>query len=826
MTHQLLLVDDNTEFRRSIEGYVGVLEWRYLESAGVEVPLLDTSLTTLVLLDFQLGRDGQAGDWLLNFRTQYPNLDMRIFLLTGNEGLDARLFFENNGLDGMLTKPFNLERLSELLPTGDASKSRESVEIAALLAETPSPEQWLTRAAQTLSPAIRLLQPPSLDVKYQNDAAKKFPLTVERRRGIEIMAGFLAKHPDQTRVVRMEWDSGTSGFLRRRMYRAEDVYWLAEDWLKAEDSDPGLIQLLSAKDWCETLDKLAGIMATQWGFTRVRYYRAIPLYKSDDVKLQPLWHHGGGFKNGDELAWYADFFRIQENDSSEAAFKDKAPWRIGEVGDDKEESSKGCKTIEWGNATRRAVVPIWKEDKPVALLSFDRRTDHLAPEEHPLAEENPWGTGISVSDMESMRGFLDTVKPLLIKISHDKQEQRMKEWHERLGMGLQATAIPDAKEAVMQVFDDFLKMENQRQGGMKLHSTMLLRCHDDGLLEIWAVAEIDGQNIPRNRLFETESLFGLAMKGVVVIHDMAAWWQENAYLLDECLPLLGATKECPPGYGSWLGLPLRQGNLVFGLLTAMTEERYEFTEPRVLALQESAERLQFMLLWGNAQAQRDWVARALAHEYREPINTLERLLDELPQQEQRDKAHALIRYLNASVENLRLLTETLDRLGGGAEQANVHETVTKVTVILSALYPSHISQPEISIPQNMTFAVPHEALFRILFNLMENACKYSPDGHPVRMVVQVVDGRGNIEVRNAAYRKIQLYDRKRIFLPYQRASDASSGKGAGIGLAVVRRLCLATGMECTLTDPGEGHSPSIAFTLSAPLVAQFQGVMP
>lgn len=830
MTHQLLLVDDNPEFRHSIKGYVSVLEWQYLESAGEDVPKLDVSLPTLVLLDFQLGRDGQAGDWLLAFRVQYPNLDVRIFLLTGDEGTEARHFSESHKLDGMLTKPFNLERLPELLPTGDSSRSRNNVEIA-LPEENLSSEQWLTQAARTISPAIRLLQPPSLVIKYQNDAAKEFPLTPTRRRGIEIMAGFLSKHPDQARVERVEWDKGTGGYLRRRMYRAKDIYWLQEEWLNIEDGYPKLTKLLSAKNWIEALEKLAGIMATQWGFTRVRYYRAISLYKNSTIKLMPLWQHGGGFKNADEEAWLGKSFYMLENDHTQAAFKDRNKlWCIGEVGDVNEDGGNAFKTIEWGNATHRVEVPVWDGDKAVALLAFDRRTDHLVSTQNSLAEDNPWGTDITETDMESMQGFLDTVKPWLIKISHDKQEQRMKEWRERLGKGLQqATAIPDAKDAVMHVFDDFLKMENLRLGGMKLNSTMLLRRHDDGLLEIWASAEKEEQGISRNRQFEAESLFAQAVKGVVVIHDMAAWWQENASQLDECLLLLGATKESPPRYGSWLGLPLRQGDSVFGLLTAITEEKYEFTEPRVLALQELADRVQFMLLWGNAQAQRDWLARALAHEYREPINSLERLLDELPQPEQRSKARAFIRYLNASVENLRLLTEKLDQLGEYTEPVNIYDVVVEVETILSALYPKHISLPEISIPQDLILAVPREALFRVLFNLLENACKYSkhsPESWPVRLIAQIVDGSGSIEIRNTAYRQIQPYDRKRIFLPYQRATDAPAGKGAGIGLAVVRRLCRATGMECTLTDPGEGNPPSIAFTLSAPLVAQHQGVTP
>ena len=824
MIRQLLLVDDNPEFRRSIQGYVSVLGWQYEESEGKEVPSLDTSLPTLVLLDFWLGNAGQAGEWLQAFRKQYPNLVTHIFLVTGDSSDEAQLFTENNKLDGMLTKPFNLERLPELLPTGDFQSVGNDTE------SLVSQELWLERAAKILPPALWLLKLPSLEIKYQNNAAEKFPLTAERRRGIEIMAGYFSKHQDQTRVERVEWNNESNGFLRRRMYRAGDVYWLAEEWLETGDGDPGLSQLLSAKEWQEALEILAGVMATQWGFTRVRYYRAIPLFDSDNIKLQPLWQHGDGFKKNEE-AWRKNIFLIQENDSTRDAFekasteKGKTTWRIGEVGDDKEESSKGCNTISWGKVKHRVEVPVLWKGSPVALLSLDRRTDHFAPQEKPMVEAAPWGTDIIDSDMERMQGFLDSVKPLLVKISLDEQERRMREWHERLGKVLQeAAALPSAQDAVTQVFSDFLKKENKRSGGMKLHGIMLLRFHDDGLLEVWAAENKNGQNIPRNQLFEPESLFARAVKDVVVIHDMGDWWEKHASQIDECLPLLGATKERPPCYGSWLGLPLRQGGTVFGLLTVMTRDSHEFTVPRVCALRESADRLQFMLLWGKAQAQRDWVARALAHEYREPINSLERLLGGLPEQGQRDKANALIRYLNASVENLRLLAETLDRLKLGKKDANVHAVVTDVAEILSALYPGHVLPSGIDIPQELSLAVPREALFRILFNLMENACKYSPENRPVRIVAHIVGVKGSIEVRNVAYHQIQPYDRERIFLPYQRASDAPSGKGAGIGLAVVRRLCLATGMTCALTDPGEDSPPSIAFTLTAPLSAQLQGV--
>jgi signal transduction histidine kinase len=93
-------------------------------------------------------------------------------------------------------------------------------------------------------------------------------------------------------------------------------------------------------------------------------------------------------------------------------------------------------------------------------------------------------------------------------------------------------------------------------------------------------------------------------------------------------------------------------------------------------------------------------------------------------------------------------------------------------------------------PDGAVVAAPPEWLDRLLGVLLDNACKYAPDGGAVDVSV-VVDGSRVALTVDDSGPGIPEPERTRIFDRFHRATDAQGG--AGLGLAIADAIVRATG---------------------------------
>jgi signal transduction histidine kinase len=106
-----------------------------------------------------------------------------------------------------------------------------------------------------------------------------------------------------------------------------------------------------------------------------------------------------------------------------------------------------------------------------------------------------------------------------------------------------------------------------------------------------------------------------------------------------------------------------------------------------------------------------------------------------------------------------------------------------------------------------------EALAQALWNLLDNAVKYSPPGGAVRVEVEAGDGVA-IRVRDRGY-GIPPAEREQILRKFARGSSATAlgVKGTGIGLAMVTHIVDAHGGRLRIdSEPGQGST----FTIELP----------
>ena len=221
-----------------------------------------------------------------------------------------------------------------------------------------------------------------------------------------------------------------------------------------------------------------------------------------------------------------------------------------------------------------------------------------------------------------------------------------------------------------------------------------------------------------------------------------------------------------------------------------------------------------------ATLQSDFVS-AVSHEFRTPLTSMKQFTDmlveddDLPAEERREFYQAQER---ATRRLSRLVESLLDfgRMEAGArpyrlEPLDAAEFVRTVVEEFRQEGGHGGFTIECAVPEALV-AVDgdREALAQALWNLLDNAAKYSGEGRTVR--VEVEDGdHVSIRVRDEGL-GIPPAEQRRVFDKFARGSSAVQAgiKGTGIGLAMVRHIVDAHGGKVTVqSEPGRGSTFAI-----------------
>jgi two-component system sensor histidine kinase KdpD len=212
---------------------------------------------------------------------------------------------------------------------------------------------------------------------------------------------------------------------------------------------------------------------------------------------------------------------------------------------------------------------------------------------------------------------------------------------------------------------------------------------------------------------------------------------------------------------------------------------------------------------------------AVSHDLRTPLAgikaTITTLQDpDLPVTE-RDR-QALLDDAAVSVDRLDALVSNLldlSRIQTGAVRARLEPTALDEVLqrALQGVDGSAVAdETDDSVPLILTDA---GLLERAVANLIENAVRYSPPGHPVRLCAAAVPG-GALQLRIIDRGPgVPEDDRERMFQPFQRLGDVPAGSGVGLGLAVARGLTEAVGATLDAEDtPGGGLTMVVTIPLA------------
>ncbi len=118
---------------------------------------------------------------------------------------------------------------------------------------------------------------------------------------------------------------------------------------------------------------------------------------------------------------------------------------------------------------------------------------------------------------------------------------------------------------------------------------------------------------------------------------------------------------------------------------------------------------------------------------------------------------------------------------------------------------------EISIQDGLRAFADYGLIRILLVNLLENACKYSPQGGSVSVLATAQDGKTVFVVKDQGIGFPMAYQHK-LFLPFERLVKEQEFPGTGIGLANAKRIVMRHGGNIW-AESIEGSGASFFFTL-------------
>jgi signal transduction histidine kinase len=227
-----------------------------------------------------------------------------------------------------------------------------------------------------------------------------------------------------------------------------------------------------------------------------------------------------------------------------------------------------------------------------------------------------------------------------------------------------------------------------------------------------------------------------------------------------------------------------------------------------------------------ARLQTDFVA-AVSHEFRTPLTSLRHVTELLDENDDmpRERRRSFYEALGRNTERLQRLVESLldfARMEGGRkpydpQPMDVREFTTGVVAEFKKEIETRGFDVNLSIdlPAPMRLQADAASLTNALWNLLDNAAKYSPNGHTVHVSVHPHSSGVAIAVRDEGI-GVARGERTAIFQRFVRGREASrlGIKGTGLGLAMVSHVVHAHGGAIEL-ESSEGVGSTFTIVLPA-----------
>jgi len=216
----------------------------------------------------------------------------------------------------------------------------------------------------------------------------------------------------------------------------------------------------------------------------------------------------------------------------------------------------------------------------------------------------------------------------------------------------------------------------------------------------------------------------------------------------------------------------------------------------------------------------------MSHELRTPLNSIigfsEVLQEQFSGKISKKQEEFLAHIYSSGKHLLKLINDILDLAKIEAGKVELHFERITVRQILRMVFSSIPLQArsgirtKIRLERNLPPLVTDASrLTQILFNLLSNAYKFTPRGGSVSFTAQTLNGKMQFSVSDSGP-GIPKEEQRHIFEKFRQADSSRTRRfgGAGLGLSIVKELCLLLGGDVSVrSEPEKGST----FTVILPI---------
>ncbi|MCY7346040.1 MAG: DUF4118 domain-containing protein [Pyrinomonadaceae bacterium] len=243
-----------------------------------------------------------------------------------------------------------------------------------------------------------------------------------------------------------------------------------------------------------------------------------------------------------------------------------------------------------------------------------------------------------------------------------------------------------------------------------------------------------------------------------------------------------------------------------GQLSAQAKRRAEEAEQLYRELQAAFEQSSRAEAFRQSERLKSALLDAVTHDLRTPLTSIKASVTMLIEESQADAIHITLEP-RGRVELLEIINEETDRLNSFIEsmvelarieagELSLQKTRTEVEEIFAnalqraeSLTADH--RLTVEIEENLPLlSVDPKAIAEVVYNLLNNAAKYSPANSLIKINAKKNGDNIHISVADEG-RGIAEADREKVFRKFYRADKTV--KGFGMGLAIVRGIVEAHG---------------------------------
>jgi PAS domain S-box-containing protein len=271
---------------------------------------------------------------------------------------------------------------------------------------------------------------------------------------------------------------------------------------------------------------------------------------------------------------------------------------------------------------------------------------------------------------------------------------------------------------------------------------------------------------------------------------------------------------CYAPFGKWFQnkiYPAPEGGLA--LLAIDTTERHlvedTLRESEKMLERRVDERTAELL---EANKEMEGFTYTVSHDLRAPLRAIifnsSLLVEELGENLTKDQRSLLDRQAQSAIKLANLIDDLL-KLSRLSRQEMRLESVDLTEIgreVVESIPLASRDGCSVQIQEGLVVKADPQLMHFVLLNLIENACKFSPDGGLVEVGQEVREGQNVYFVRDRGIGFDENY-REKIFLPFERLVTEAEFKGTGIGLANVKRIVERhRGRIWAESKPGEGST--------------------